>query len=40
MRNSENFGVQELNTKEMEDIDGGIIWFIVIAALLYSTSAY
>ena len=40
MKNLENFGVQEMNAMEMENIDGGIIWFIVAAALLYSTAAY
>jgi hypothetical protein len=25
-------GVQEMNTLEMQETDGGIIWFVVIAA--------
>lgn len=40
MKNLENYGVQELNAREIQETEGGIIWFIVIAALLYSTSAY
>jgi len=40
MNNLENYGVQELSTQEIQETEGGIIWFIVIAALLYSTSAY
>lgn len=40
MKNLENYGVQELNAQEIQETEGGIIWFIVVAALLYSTAAY
>lgn len=36
----EKFGLVELSAQEQVEIDGGIFWFILAAALLYSTAAY
>jgi hypothetical protein len=33
-----SMGVQELNAFEMQETDGGVIWFIVIAAAVFLTS--
>tara|TARA_R110001606_G_scaffold397304_1_gene573415 strand:+ start:4352 stop:4552 length:201 start_codon:yes stop_codon:yes gene_type:complete len=38
MKNVQNFGVQELNTKEMKEISGGF-WGVVIKVLKYIGSA-
>jgi len=40
MQNIEAYGVQQLNSQEINDIDGGIIPLIVIAALLIPLAAY
>lgn len=40
MKNLESFGVTEMTQSEIHETEGGIIWFVVVAALLYSTSAY
>ena len=31
MKNLENFGVQELNAKEMAKINGGYAWYVVLS---------
>ncbi len=31
-------GVQEMNTLEMQETDGGLIWFVVIAAAVLLSS--
>lgn len=31
MKNLQNFGVQELNAKEMRETDGGVIWALASA---------
>jgi len=31
-------GVQEMNTQEMQETDGGLIWFVVAAGLLLLSS--
>jgi len=33
-----SLGVQEMNTLEMQETDGGIFWFVVIAAAVFLTS--
>jgi hypothetical protein len=33
-----SMGVQELNTSEMQKTDGGVFWFVVIAAAVFLTS--
>lgn len=33
MKNLENYGVQELSTKESSEIEGGSIWTFLIAAV-------
>nr|WP_315252331.1 class IIb bacteriocin, lactobin A/cerein 7B family [uncultured Flavobacterium sp.] len=38
--NLENLNLVELNAQEQVEIEGGIVWFLVAALLLYSTSAY
>jgi len=30
-----SFGVHEMSTTEMQETDGGIIWFVVIAACVF-----
>jgi lactobin A/cerein 7B family class IIb bacteriocin len=34
MRNLENLGVQELNTKEMKDINGGFLGILLVVSLI------
>ena len=36
----QNYGVVEMSSQEQTEVEGGIIWFIVIAVLLYSASAH
>ena len=31
MKNLKNYGVQEMNTKEMENTDGGTLWQTIVA---------
>ena len=38
MKNLENFGVQELNTKECMDFDGGFIPLLIIGVALFVSS--
>ncbi len=33
-----SLGVQEMNTLEMQETEGGVIWFVVIAAAVFLTS--
>ncbi len=33
-----SMGVHEMNTLEMQETDGGIIWFVVFAAAVFLTS--
>ena len=42
MKNLENFGVQELNSREMEEVNGGIIPILIAVAiyLACTTKAY
>jgi len=41
MKNLENYGVQELNAREIRETEGGfLIVILVIAALLVSQNAY
>ena len=35
MKHLENYGVQELNAREMTQTDGGIIPFIIVGAILF-----
>jgi lactobin A/cerein 7B family class IIb bacteriocin len=39
MKNLEKFGVQELNTAELKDVDGGIIPFILARLVLWGSIA-
>ena len=38
--NLENLNLVELNAQEVQEVEGGIIWWIVAAALLVSAKAY
>lgn len=40
MKNLESFGVTEMTQSEIRETEGGIIWFVVVAALLIPTAAY
>lgn len=40
MKNSENYGVQELNAQEIQETEGGILRLIIIGIFLWSTAAY
>tara|TARA_R110000868_G_scaffold172128_1_gene407938 strand:- start:719 stop:874 length:156 start_codon:yes stop_codon:yes gene_type:complete len=40
MKNLENFGVQELDAREIRETDGGIIPLLIIAVDLFIMSAY
>jgi len=34
MKNLENYGVLEMDTKEMKDVDGGFLWGIFIGSAI------
>ncbi len=39
MKHLENYGVQELNTKELQTTDGGVGWLRVLARLAAAAAA-
>ena len=40
MKNLENYGVQELNAREIQETDGGCPWCVVVGTVLAVSQIY